>query len=62
MSIGTVWSDCWQDCWTDCWADAVIPPIATLVLGAISIRPALSGAARTGPLLQGTISTDRSDQ
>jgi hypothetical protein len=70
--LGTVWSDCWRDCWQDCWADAVIPPIATLILGAISIRPALAGAARivaalsddgvtAGPLLQGTISTDRSD-
>ncbi|WP_027037884.1 hypothetical protein [Mesorhizobium ciceri] len=70
--LGTVWSDCWRDCWTDCWADAVTPPIATLILGAIRIVPVLAGSARmvaaltddgvtTGPLLQGSIETDRSD-
>ncbi|KQU77707.1 hypothetical protein ASD12_18070 [Mesorhizobium sp. Root102] len=66
--IGTVWADCWLDCWTDCWADAVTPPIATLILGAISIRPllgaslqmktALSGDIDAGPLLAGKIRTD----
>ncbi|MER9937417.1 hypothetical protein [Mesorhizobium sp. M0088] len=68
-----VWGGSWGSSWGHAWAEAVLPPVATLVLGAISIRPALAGAARivaalsddgvsAGQLLQGTISTDRSDQ
>lgn len=67
-----VWGGSWGSSWGHAWAEAVLPPVATMVLGAISIRPALAGAARmfsalgddgvtSGPLLQGTISTDRSD-
>ena len=67
-----VWGGSWGSSWNGYWAESHLPPVATLILGAISIRPALAGAARivaalsdggitAGPLLQGTISTDRSD-
>ncbi|MDX8513530.1 hypothetical protein [Mesorhizobium captivum] len=68
-----VWGGSWGSSWGHSWAEASLPPVATLILGAISIVPAIAGSAlmlsalsdegiESGPLLTGSISTDRSDQ
>ncbi|TPI13864.1 hypothetical protein [Mesorhizobium sp. B4-1-1] len=64
-----VWRESWGTSWGTSWATAVQPPIATLVLGAVRIRPALAGAVtmktamvadiETGPLLAARIEMDR---
>ncbi|RWH86447.1 MAG: hypothetical protein EOR77_21605 [Mesorhizobium sp.] len=69
----SAWGNSWGAAWGGSWGAAVAPPIATLILGAISLRPALAASARMvaalgddgvsgRSLMVGTIATDRSDQ
>jgi hypothetical protein len=63
-----VWSASWGSSWGYAWAEAVLPPVATLVLGEIRIRPlldasvamktAIAGDVETGLLLSAKIRTN----
>lgn len=71
--MSDVWGGSWGGTWDGYWAQSMLPPVETFIIGAISIVPAIAGSARMlsalsddgvggGPLLTGSISTDRSDQ
>lgn len=50
-----VWGGSWGGSWNGYWAEAVLPPVATLVLGAIRIRPALGASVAMETALAGDI-------
>jgi hypothetical protein len=50
-----VWGGSWGSSWGHSWAEAVLPPVATLVLGEIRIRPALAGSVRTETVISADI-------
>ncbi|WP_217577327.1 hypothetical protein [Mesorhizobium sp. GbtcB19] len=66
--MSDVWGGSWGSSWGHSWAEAVLPPVATLVLGEIRIRPALAGAVEmetaisadidASPLLSAKVRTD----
>lgn len=63
-----VWGGAWGLSWGHSWAEAMLPPVATLILGSISIRPtldasvsmktAIAGDVEASPLLSAKIRTD----
>lgn len=63
-----VWGGSWGGTWDGHWAQSMLPPVETLILGAIRIRPllgaavqmktVLSGDIETGPLIAGKIRID----
>lgn len=40
-----VWGNSWGSAWGASWAEAVVPPVASLLLGTVSIGPALAAQA-----------------
>ncbi|TIN84351.1 hypothetical protein [Mesorhizobium sp.] len=67
-----VWGNSWGNAWGVSWAEAVVPPVASLLLGTVSIGPALAAQALMRatladsgvsgrPMLAGAVSIDEED-